>query len=123
MKLCIVPGDYGVARLPAMADIPDWINGPGFSAIVRSDDELTLVCAQERIPASVTAQRDWSCFRSVGPFGFDEAGILRTLIAPISDAGIGVFVLCTFDGEHIMCPQADFARAQDVLRENGHEFA
>ncbi len=122
VKLRTIDGQYGVAQLAADAPIPNWINGPGFSAIIRSDDELTLICDQDRIPATVTSERDWACFRSIGPFAFEETGIVAALVTPISAAGIGVFVVCTFDGEHILVPQKHLAEVEDLLTENGHHF-
>jgi hypothetical protein len=117
-----VQGSFAVAQLPADAPLPDWLDGAGLTAFVRSDDELTLVCEETRIPQGVTAERGWACFRSVGPFAFDEAGIVAALVSPISAAGIGVFVLCTFDGEHILCPVAQFQAVQEILTGQGHSF-
>lgn len=65
-NLRIVPGIYSVARLAADASFPDWFDGPGFSAAIRADDELTLVCLQERVPSGIEAEPNWRCFRSVG---------------------------------------------------------
>lgn len=122
MKLRKLQGRFAVAQLHADAAVPDWFAGPGLSAMVRTEDELTVVCDQTRVPPTVTAQRDWACFRSIGPFAFDEAGIVAALVSPISAAGIGVFVLCTFDGEHILCPAPDFDRARALLITQGHTF-
>lgn len=122
MRLKTIPGTYAVARLAPDAPIPGWADGAGFSAIVRSDDELTIVCLQDRVPQGTTSEPGWRCFRSLGPFAFDETGIVASLISPVSKAGIGVFVVCTFDGEHILVPDARFAEAQDVLTAEGHHF-
>lgn len=122
MKLKHVEGTFGVARLASEATIPDWADGPGLTALVRTEDELTVVCDEARIPPDVTTERGWACFRSIGPFAFDEAGIVASLVSPISAAGIGVFVLCTFDGEHILCPATDFERAREILIGEGHRF-
>lgn len=122
MNLKALPDLYAIARLAADAPIPDWLDGPGLSALVRADDELTIVCRQDRIPSDVTSDRDWAAFRSLGPFAFDETGIVAALITPLSSAGIGVFVLCTFDGEHILCPAKHFAQAQVLLTAKGHHF-
>lgn len=122
MRLRKIEGRYAVAQLAADADLPDWLNGSGFTAMVRSDDELTIACDEERVPQGVTVQKGWACFRSVGPFAFDEAGIVASLVSPISAQDIGVFVLCTFDGEHILCPAEKFAEVQDILIAQGHDF-
>ncbi len=50
LKLCFVPGRYSVARLAPDSSIPAWVSGPGFSAIIRADDELTIVCHEDRVP-------------------------------------------------------------------------
>jgi uncharacterized protein len=122
INLQIVDGQFGIARLATGVKIPDWLNGPGFSALIRASDELTVVCWQDRIPPDVTATRNWRCFRSVGPFAFDASGIVMSLIAPLSTQGIGVFVVCTFDGEHILVAEADWDKSMDLLDKAGHLF-
>ena len=122
MNLKKIDGTFAVTQLAADAPLPDWFNGDGFMAMVKADDELTLVCDQARVPETATAERGWACFRSVGPFAFDEAGIVAGLISPISAQNIGVFVLCTFDGEHILCPATHFDQVQNILEAEGHYF-
>ena len=122
IKLRNVPGIFGVAKLGPEAPIPDWFNGPGFSAAIRADDEMTLVCLQERVPEAIEIEPDWRCFRSVGPIPFKATGIVQALIEPLSARGIGVFVVCTFDGEHIFVPACDWERAQLLLEAAGHIF-
>lgn len=122
MKLRKLDGTYGLAQLPADAKTPDWAEGPGFTAQIRSDDELTLLCLAARIPADQKAELGWACFRSIGPFAFEQAGVVAALITPISSAGIGVFVVCTFDGEHILVPEASFDQVAKILAARGHQF-
>lgn len=115
-----VPGRYAVARLSADARIPDWVNGPGFQAIVRSDDEMTIVCLEDRVPRGVEVENGWACMRTVGPFPFDATGIVQSVIAPLSENGLGVFVVCTFDGEHVLVPSSDAQNAKRHLEAAGH---
>jgi len=122
VRLRSVPGIYGVARLGPTSPIPDWFDGPGFSALMRAEDELTLVCLQERMPEAVEAERNWRCFRSLGPIPFNATGIVQALIEPLSTQGIGVFVVCTFDGEHILVSAADWAKSRSLLEQAGHAF-
>lgn len=122
VRLRGVPGIYGVARLGPASPIPDWFDGPGFSALMRAEDELTLVCLQERMPETVEAERNWRCFRSLGPIPFNASGIVQALIGPLSTQGIGVFVVCTFDGEHILVSDADWEKSRRLLEQAGHAF-
>ena len=122
MRLKSVPGTYAIAQLPPDAALPAWFDGPDFVAMARANDELTLICHQDRVPQDVTASRDWACFRSVGPFAFDESGVVSALTKPIADAGIGIFVVCTYDGEHLLCAASDFDRVKTILTDAGHNF-
>ncbi len=122
IRLRILPGRYAVAQLAPDTPLPDWFDGPGFTAMARAEDELTLICLEDRVPDDITAERGWSCLRSVGPFAFDAAGIVRDLVTPLSDNGIGVFVCCTFDGEHLLLPSAQEQQARAQLEAAGHVF-
>lgn len=75
LKIRFVPGSYAVSRLAVDANVPAWLHGPGFKAVVYSDDEITVVCIEERVPHGIEAETGWSCMRTIGPFPFDAAGI------------------------------------------------
>lgn len=115
-----VPGRYAVCQLATDTDIPNWFNGPGFKAAIYSDDETILVCLEDRVPAEISTEKGWACLRTVGPFPFDAAGIVQSLIAPLSSNDIGVFVVCTYDGEHVLIPATDTEKAIGYLRAAGH---
>ncbi len=120
LTLRIVQGQYGIARMAQDAPNPSWVNGSGFSASIRADDELTLVCLQERIPNDVECVLNWRCLRSVGPFAFNASGIVLSIIAPLSSQGIGVFVVCTFDGEHVLVAEENWTASLKCLSDAGH---
>ncbi|MCG7492520.1 ACT domain-containing protein [Thalassobius sp. Cn5-15] len=121
LKIRFVPGRYTISRLPADAQVPDWFAGSGFRALVCSDDETTLICLEDRVPDTVQSEGGWTCLRTVGPFPFEAAGIVQSLIAPLSDNGIGVFVVCTFDGEHVLIPTIKAGAAARYLQAAGHD--
>lgn len=88
----------------------------------RAEDELTSVCHEDRVLEGVQAEAGWVCLRTIGPFDFQAAGIVHSLIAPLSSNGIGVFVVCTFDGEHLLIAESDCGTARDLLGAAGHKF-
>ena len=120
VRLKRLTGIYSVCRLDPSAPIPAWADGEGFVSISRSDDELSIVCRAERAPDEVKQDSGWACYKFVGPFAFDETGIVSSVIGPLSDASIGIFVVSTFDGDHILIKQVDIARAEPVLSASGH---
>ncbi|ESZ28480.1 ACT domain-containing protein [Mesorhizobium sp. M1066] len=113
-------GLYAVSRLEAGEIIPGWADGPGFVSITRTDDELSIVCLQDRVPHAVKQDIDWVAFKLEGPFAFDETGIVLSVIRPLSENGLGIFLVSTFDGDHLLVKATDQAAARRFLVEAGH---
>ena len=123
VKLQDLNGTYGVARLSFSAPIPAWAGGGGFVSISRTDDELSIVCLQDRIPQEVQTDGGWSCFKFQGPFAFDETGVVLSVIEPLSTNGIGIFVVSTFDGNHLLVKSSDLEQARNLLLNAGHTLS
>lgn len=120
IRLKQLAGLYAISRLEAGETIPDWADGAGFVSISRTQDELSIVCLQQRVPAAVKHEKDWVAFKFEGPFAFAETGIVLSVIRPLSENGLGVFVVSTFDGDHLLVKAADGAAAIRLLGEAGH---
>lgn len=113
-------GEYAVSRLDANAAIPPWADGAGFVTISRSAHELSIVCLAERVPSGTVHESGWNCLRFVGPFAFGATGIVLSVIRPLSEGGLGVFVVSTFDGDHLLIKTADMPEATHLLERAGH---
>ena len=120
INLKILPQTYAIARLEPTAAMPDWADGAGFVSISRTDDELSIVCPEERMPDEVRKDAGWSCLKLLGPFAFGETGIVLSVIRPLSENGIGIFVVSTFDGDHLLVKTDDLEKARALLTEAGH---
>lgn len=120
IRLQLLANDYAIARLAPTAAFPDWADGPGFVSICRNVDELSIVCEQQRVPQGVTTDREWTAMRFLGPFAFGETGIVLSVIQPLSEAGLGVFVVSTYDGDHLLLKATDMPRSTALLTQAGH---
>lgn len=120
ISLTLLPQAYGVARLDASDPIPPWADGPGFVSISRAAGELSIACLEERIPHGLTTARGWRCLRLNGPFAFDETGVVASVVGPLATQCIGVFVVSSHDGDHLLLQSKDLAVALDTLRAQGH---
>lgn len=120
ITLAPLPSLYAVARLAPSAPFPGWADGDGFVSVTRTAEELSVVCLEARVPPGVQAERGWKAFRFVGPFAFEATGIVLSVIQPLSESGIGVFVVSTFDGDHLLLQERDTARGRALLEGAGH---
>lgn len=68
--LTLLPNQLAICRLPAGAAIPPWamsaLHTDDFSAITRTRDELSVVCAQDHVPAAAREQANTDDDRSSG---------------------------------------------------------
>jgi hypothetical protein len=120
-KLHRLEGSYAVARLEPTTPVPAWADGAGFVSITRTDDELSVVCRAERVPQGVQVAPSWVCFKLQGPFAFDETGVVLSVIEPLSKNGVGVFVVSTYDGDHILVQSADVGRSVTLWQAVGYQ--
>ncbi|MGR6431190.1 ACT domain-containing protein [Rhizobium sp. PAMB 3174] len=120
MTLKELPGDYAVARLPRDSAIPTWADGEGFVSIGRTEDELSVVCLAARVPDDVRSEAGWTVYKFQGPFEFSETGIALSVIRPLSEEGVSIFLVSTFDTDYLLIRTADRGRAGALLASAGH---
>lgn len=120
LDLTVETWELAVCRLPPEAVAPDWARPGPFHASVRSPGELTIVCDAGIVPADVRAQKGWRCFSLAGPIAFTETGVLSSIAVPLAAAGVGIFVISTFDTDYVLVPGLRLADAVTALEEAGH---
>jgi hypothetical protein len=120
LDLTVEKWDLAVCRLGPEAALPDWATRGAFHAIVRSPGELTLVCEAAVVPAGVRAQKDWRCLSLPGPIAFTETGIVASIAVPLAAAGIGLFVISTFDTDYVLVAGEKLDAAAEALGAAGH---
>ena len=120
VKMQQLPDQYAVSRLNSGSAIPNWADGEGFVSITRTSDELSIVCLESRVPEEVLSDRGWISLKFIGPFAFDEYGIVASVVAPISAAAIGVFLVSTYDGDHLLVKAKDYMKVKQILTDIGH---
>lgn len=117
------PETLAVVRLAAGAEIPDWAESSSIFSITATATETSLVCAGRSVPKKAVHQKPWTAFSVAGTLDLAATGILATLLAPLADAEVSVFVLSTYDTDWILVPTADADRAEEAWRRSGHAVA
>jgi hypothetical protein len=120
LRLRVLPGRLAVARLPGTATLPGWADGPGLVSITRREGELSIVCAEARVPADVRAERGWRALEVEGTIDFQELGVMHGLTGPLAGAGVSVLALSTFDTDVLVVREETLGRAVEALRAAGY---
>ena len=120
LRLQLLDGSLGIARLAPDENVPAWVRG-AFTSVTRTDDELSIVCYEAGIPRNVRAERGWRALRVAGPIAFETTGVAASLVAPLATAGISVFLVATFDTDYLLVKGERLEEALRALRLAGHD--
>jgi hypothetical protein len=123
LTLRVLPEPLAIARLDEHAPIPAWaFAGPGVAAVLRRDGELTVVCADGRVPADpgLVAERPWRALEVQGPLDFALIGIHSAVAGTLAAAGVSIFALSTYDTDVLLVRAERLDDAVEALRTAGH---
>ncbi len=115
----VLPGTFAVCHVNATDPVPDWATGE-FVSITRTPDELSIVCPQENVPAETQSEPGWRCLRVAGKLDFSMVGVIASLSETLASAGIGVFLVSTFDTDYLLAKETEFDAAVESLIEVGN---
>ena len=120
LRFSVLPGRFAVCRLERDAPVPPWATGDALVSLTRTSEELSIVCAEDDVPADPRCARGFRCLKLLGPFALDETGVLLAFIAPLAEKGVPIFAVSTHDTDYVLVPAARLEAALDALRAAGH---
>jgi hypothetical protein len=121
LELRVLDDTLALVRLPADAPVPAWVGGRDFLAVVRTRWELSIVCREDTVPATLAeVQRGFRAFAVVGTLDFAQTGVVASLAQPLAAAGISIFGVSTYDTDHILVRADRLEDAKRALVAAGH---
>ena len=92
-----------------------------YSFIGKTDEEKSLVCITDEVPANVIQRDDgWKAFRIQGVLDFSLIGILAKIAAALADNGISIFAVSTYNTDYVLMKKENYQKAVDVLKALGY---
>jgi len=120
LSLVILPERLAICRLSPKDPLPPSVVQAGFWSATRTQEELSVVVPEEAVSPDWRSEPGWRCLKVLGPLDFGLTGVVTSVAAPLAEAGVGVFILSTYDTDYFLLKEADLARAHRVLTEQGH---
>lgn len=88
----------------------------------KTDEENSLVCPTDYVPANTTERSDgWKAFRIQGILDFSLIGILAEITNILASKNIAVFVVSTYNTDYVLVKKEKFAFALNTLINNGYK--
>jgi hypothetical protein len=115
-----------VCRFASDARVPAWALEGGFFCLIRTRDELSIVCTEDvcredRMPDGALAERGWVALKLEGPFPFSTTGVLASFLQPLAEAQVPIFAISTFDTDWVLIKRENLEQAVVALGAAGHE--
>ena len=118
MNLQILPQAFTVCQVTGITTV-DFTRA--FVFLTKTDDELSLVCETEFVPANTIAREDgWRGVRVCGVLDFSLVGILAKISGLLAEQGISIFAVSTYNTDYIFTKAEVFDRALDALSRAGY---
>jgi hypothetical protein len=123
LELLLYPDEITVFRLPVNAKLPEGILSLKWFTISKTLDELSIiiptVCGESIFRNGNTAElkeeNGWRCFKINSVLDFGLVGILATIVNPLKDAKIPVFVVSTYDTDYVLTKDAFLESAKSAI--------
>lgn len=120
LELSLLPQRFAISRLALNSPLLDWGTQGTFYSVTRTTDELSIVAEERFVPAGTLSETGWRILKVHGPFELSEVGVLASLTAPLSAAGVSLFVISTFETDYLLVTQEQLASAIVALDRAGH---
>ncbi len=78
------------------------------------------MCEEAPVPSAARRESGWRCLEVEGTLDFGQVGVLEGLARPLARAGIPIFVLSTFDTDHVFLKGDSLERGVRALEAAGH---
>jgi hypothetical protein len=121
VNLSIFPEKLGICRLDKNSPIPSWATSGEFFSVTRTDQELSIIYPQEKIPGGVLFEKNWRAFKVEGVVeGLYSVGVISSLSQPLAEAGISIFNLSTYETNYVLVKDENLEKAMEILSKFCH---
>jgi len=114
MQLKLLPNTFGILKFEPPQTFPVWLGQAEIFFVAQTEDEYSIICPQQHIPANIEYSKNWRCFRADGDLEFDEIGVVAKLSKPLADAGMSIFLVSTHDRDYVFVQDDDLQKAIDI---------
>jgi hypothetical protein len=122
MKLELLEDTFAIHRFSPSHRIPDEVLKEALFGIVKTDEELSIVCRESLKLGSEKCYRGWSCIKVSGPLEMNAVGILANLSKVLAKARISIFAVSTYDTDYILIPSEKSPAAIAAFKAAGFQF-
>jgi len=73
-------------------------------------------------PNNVQQELGWRCLKVDATMKLQEVGILESLLQPLSEAGVPIFAVSTYNTDYVFVHDENLVTVVQALQKAGHTF-
>lgn len=122
MKLKVLDSTYKVIKLDSNKEIPKEILNTKFYSITKTDEELSIIVANDLDIISDNIEKNFKIIKIEGILDFSLVGILSKISTILAENNISIFAISTYNTDYILVREKDLPKAIEALDNNGYRF-
>jgi uncharacterized protein len=122
LKLQLLDEKFAICKMPQFAELPSVFAKGEMCFVMRTDEDLTIISPEFMAPDNGQQEIGYRCIRTSGQIPLEATGILISLVKPLTEAGISIFAVSTFQSDYIFLMEEHLVQATQALQHAGHEF-
>jgi uncharacterized protein len=122
LKLQLLDDKFAISKMPQFAELPSVFAKGEMCFVMRTDEDLTIISPEFMAPDNGQQEIGYRCIHTSGQMPSNTTGILVSLLQPLTEAGISIFAVSTFNSDYIFLREEDLVKATQMLQHAGHEF-
>ncbi len=79
------------------------------------------MCAASLVPPDIQCDRSWAALKVGGPIPLTMTAVLSSLVVPLAEADIPVFVISTYDTDYLLVKMDQMLEVKMELEQFGHQ--
>ncbi len=119
LTFIVMNGVFSLCSFAPQDPIPVWTMSSSFYTISKTNDELSIICESQYVPASVKQDGNWSLLKIAAVLDLSLTGITAKFSTALADAGVNLCVIATYETDYILVKQQKLQTAIAALQNAG----
>ena len=112
---------YHIFRYQADLDLSDILVGNRFFALCKTQYEVSVI-SDDRLEGYQEKEEDWKLISIEGKLAFEMTGVIASIASLLAREEISIFVVSSFDTDHILVKSERLEETVRLLQSEGHRI-
>lgn len=112
---------YHIYRFPAATNLSDIVVGNRFFALCKTQYEVSVI-SDDHLQGYKEMEEGWKLLSIEGKLAFEMTGVIASIASLLAAANISIFVVSSFDTDHVLVKSERLEDVVKVLQSDGHRI-